>query len=77
MEPLIPRLPFNGWRRYSSLAKSLFGLPSGRYEPAVADGFYLLLPPLTPGPHTLTFGGSGNLAGPFTQSVVYHLTVGH
>jgi hypothetical protein len=55
---------------------NLFGLPAGRYEPAVADGFYLLLPPLTPGPHTVTFGGSGNLAGPFTQSVLYHLTVG-
>jgi hypothetical protein len=56
---------------------NLFGVPAGRYEPAVADGFYLLLPPLTPGPHTVTFGGSGNFAGAFTQSVVYHLTVGH
>jgi hypothetical protein len=56
---------------------NLFGLPAGRYEPAVADGFYLLLPPLTPGPHTVTFGGSGNVAGPFTQSVVYDFTVGH
>jgi hypothetical protein len=55
---------------------NLFGLAAGRYEPAVADGFYLLLPPLAPGRHTITFGGSGNLAGPFTQSVVYHLTVG-
>jgi hypothetical protein len=57
-------------------ASNLFGLAAGRYEPAVADGFYLLLPPLAPGPHTITFGGSGNLGGSFTQSVVYHLTVG-
>ena len=58
-------------------SSNLFTLPAGRYEPAVADGYYLLLPPLTPGPHTITFGGSGNLGGPFSQSVVYHLTVGH
>jgi len=56
-------------------SENLFGLPAGRYEPAVADGFYLLLPPLTPGHHTITFGGSGNLGGSFSQSVVYHLTV--
>ena len=56
--------------------ENLFGLAAGTYAPAVADGFYLLLPPLTPGPHTITFGGTGNLGGPFSVDVVYHLRVG-
>lgn len=57
-------------------AENLFGLPAGTYEPAVADGFYLLLPPLSPGPHTVSFGGTGNLGGPFSVNVVYNLRVG-
>jgi hypothetical protein len=67
----VPSFTFN------FAASNLFGLAAGPYQPAVADGFYLLLPPLTPGPHTVTFGGSGNLGGQFTQSAVYHLTVGN
>jgi hypothetical protein len=55
--------------------ENLFGLPAGTYAPAVADGFYLLLPPLKPGVHTIAFGGSGNLGGSFSQSNVYHLRV--
>jgi hypothetical protein len=42
-------------------------------EPVVADGYYLMLSPLPPGPHTLVFGGSSRL--PFTLNVTYHLTV--
>ena len=57
-------------------AENLFGLAAGTYAPAVADGFYLLLPPLTPGPHTIEFGGTGNLGAPFSVDVVYHLRVG-
>jgi hypothetical protein len=56
-------------------AENLFDLPAGRYAPTVADGFYLLLAPLRPGPHTITFGGSGNLGGPFTTDTTYHLRV--
>jgi hypothetical protein len=55
---------------------NLFGLRPGTYQPAVADGFYLLLPPLTPGPHTITFGGTGHLQRPFSENVVYHLRIG-
>jgi hypothetical protein len=58
-------------------AENLFGAPEGTYEPAVADGFFLLLAPLRPGPHTITFGGTGQSAGsPFSQEITYHLVVG-
>lgn len=56
-------------------ADNQFGLPAGTYAPAVADGFYLLLAPLRPGLHTITFGGSGNLNGEFTTDTTYHLRV--
>ena len=59
-------------------SENLFGAPEGTYEPAVADGYYLLLAPLPPGSHTLTFGGIGLAAGSeFVQDVTYHLVVSH
>lgn len=57
---------------------NLFGIPAGVYKPAVADGFYLLLAPLRPGVHTISFGGTGNFGGanaPFSQDITYRLTV--
>lgn len=54
---------------------NLFGLPAGTYSPAVQDGYYLLLSPLRPGRHTITFGGTGNFNGPFSQAITYHLLV--
>src|SRR5450755_973468 len=39
---------------------NLFGLPAGKYAPAVQDGYYLLIAPLRPGRHTVTFAGTGN-----------------
>ena len=42
------------WTHPSWCGDNLFGLPAGTYAPAVADGFYLLLPPLPPGAHTIT-----------------------
>jgi hypothetical protein len=56
-------------------ADNLFDLPAGTYSPAVADGFYLLLAPLRPGVHTITFGGSGNLGKSFITDTTYHLRV--
>ena len=56
-------------------ADNFFGVPAGIYAPAVADGVYLLLRPLTPGSHTITFGCKGFLAGEFSQEITYHLTV--
>ncbi len=58
-------------------ADNIFNAPAGVYEPTVADGYYLLLPPLTPGSHTITFGGTGLVAGETTsQDITYKLTVG-
>jgi len=45
---------------------------AGTVFPAVADGFYLMLEPLSPGKHTLKFGGT---SFGFTLDVIYHLTV--
>lgn len=56
-------------------AGNIFQLPAGRYAPAVADGFYLLLAPLRPGRHTIEFGGTGYLGGAFAQDITYHLRV--
>jgi hypothetical protein len=47
--------------------------PSLTVTPAVADGFYILLTPLTAGSHRLNFGGSGPGV---TLDVTYNLTVG-
>lgn len=55
---------------------SLFLLPAGTYRPAVADGYYVLVPPLKPGKHTIKFGGTGFLGVEFTQDIVYKFTVG-
>jgi hypothetical protein len=49
-----------------------FGLTASTYDPVVADGYYLLLAPLSPGKHTLKFGGTADFAN---QDVTYHLTV--
>jgi hypothetical protein len=57
-------------------ADNFFGLAAGTYAPAVADGVYLLLGPLAPGTHTITFGGTGQFNGaPFSQDITYHLRV--
>jgi hypothetical protein len=49
-------------------------VPAGIYSPAVADGFYVLLGPLSVGPHTLHFHAE-NPAGVLKQDVTYNLTV--
>jgi hypothetical protein len=51
-------------------------LPPGIYSPSMDDGYYVLLPPLKVGPHTLKFHGeygSGN--GLVSEDVTYDLTV--
>ena len=40
---------------------------------AVGDGFYLMLKPLSPGRHTVNFGGT--CCGGFTLDITYYLTV--
>jgi hypothetical protein len=55
---------------------NVFGIAAGTYAPAVADGFYLLLAPLKPGPHTIKFGGTGSVfGGPSSQDITYRLRV--
>jgi hypothetical protein len=53
---------------------SLGGVPGGIYSPAVDDGFYVDLPPLTVGKHTLSFHAENTGAG-FSLDVTYNLTV--
>jgi hypothetical protein len=47
-------------------------VPAGVYSPAVDDGFYVLLNPLSVGPHVLHFHGE---SGSVVQDVTYNLTV--
>jgi hypothetical protein len=50
-----------------------FGLDvSGRIYPAVSDGYWLMLAPLSVGHHDVNFGGS---AGEMTLDITYHITV--
>src|SRR6266702_5519675 len=46
--------------------------PSLTVTPAVADGFYIMLTPLTAGSHSINFGGSGP---GITLDVTYNLTI--
>jgi hypothetical protein len=42
----------------------------------VSDGYWVMLNPLTPGPHTLTFSGTRtNPTGSFAVTVTFHLTI--
>jgi hypothetical protein len=53
-------------------------VPSGTYAPMVADGYWLMLVPLSAGAHTIHFKGSIT-GGPFAGTVIevtYDLTVG-
>jgi hypothetical protein len=52
---------------------NLFDLPRGTYSPAVADGYYLMLAPLSRGPHTVAFGGTDGNG--FVQDIVYEIIV--
>jgi hypothetical protein len=55
---------------------NFFGIPAGMYSPAVADGVYLLHAPLTPGTHTISFGGTGFGFGmPNVEDITYYLVV--
>ena len=52
---------------------NIFGVKPEPYE-AVADGVWVLLPPLSEGTHTIEFGGTFN-GGAFEQNNTYILTV--
>jgi hypothetical protein len=48
-------------------------VPQGSHGPLISDGYFVLLKPLSPGPHTIHLKGVSN--GGFTVEVTYHLTV--
>jgi hypothetical protein len=51
-------------------------LPAGIYSPSMDDGYYVLLPPLKLGSHTLKFRGEyGSGTGSVLEDVTYDLTV--
>lgn len=62
---------------------NLLGVDAGTVIPTVDDGIYLLLSPLTPGEHTIRFGGRvfvpagvlGEDPWENIQDVTYHITV--
>jgi hypothetical protein len=60
-------------------ANALFGLPANESTQSVADGYMVLLTPLSVGTHTITFGGRADLTsveGPlFIQKISYTSTV--
>lgn len=53
-------------------ANNIFGGVPGQSYDAVSDGFYLMLAPLAPGAHTITFGGASRN---FSSYVTYNLYV--
>jgi hypothetical protein len=58
---------------FTAASGNVFGVPAGTTR-SVADGYWALIRPLSPGTHTITFGGDFP-AGPFTTRATYTLTV--
>ena len=64
-------------------ANNILGVDAGLVIPTVDDGLYLLLLPLSPGEHTIRFGGHVLVPADvpvvggfeFSQDVTYHITV--
>jgi hypothetical protein len=52
---------------------NLLGGPPGVYGPAASDGYWLMLVPSRPGPHTVRFGGQ--FPDGSTVDVTYHLNL--
>lgn len=50
-------------------------VPAGFYEPAVSDGYWIMLEPLSPGQHTLTFGGTFTFPDNSTQTGGYQYNI--
>jgi hypothetical protein len=59
--------------QFTAAEGNVFGVPAGTTR-SVADGFWVLIRPLSPGTHTISFGGAYP-PGPFTTFVTYTLTV--
>jgi hypothetical protein len=60
---------------FTAAAGNVFGIPAGTTR-SVADGYWVLIRPLAPGTHTISFGGTfPNPQGDFTPRATYTLTV--
>ena len=59
--------------RFTAADGNVFGVPAGTTR-SVADGYWALIRPLSPGTHTVSFGGAFPPGG-FTTLVTYRLTV--
>jgi hypothetical protein len=62
--------------QFTAIDGNPFGIPAGTTD-SVADGFWIMLHPLSPGVHTISFAGALNLpsGGSFSTSVQYKLIV--
>jgi len=58
---------------YSFPANNLAGQPQGVYYPAISDGWWMMLKPLTPGNHTVRFTADNGFG--FNLDVTYNLQV--
>jgi hypothetical protein len=56
-------------------AGNVFGVDAGSYPKSAIDGIFVMAQPLTPGEHTIHFGGTIAAAGNFTLDVTYHVNV--
>ena len=59
--------------QYTAAQGNVFGVPAGTTR-SVADGYWVLIRPLSLGTHTVSFGGAFPPGG-FTTFVTYTLTV--
>ncbi len=62
----------NGFFTVIAPVNNIFGGVPGQSYESVSDGFYLMVAPLSPGPHTIKFGGVGRN---FAADVTYNLYV--
>ena len=67
---------FKLWLPASNNVVQFFGFDvSGYLEPAVADGYWIMLKPLPVGTYVLRFGGSMGPPSNMTLDITYHITV--
>jgi hypothetical protein len=60
--------------RFTAVENNPFGVPPGGPTPSVSDGYWVMLHPLPPGEHTISFGGALP-AFDFTTAATYTIRV--